>query len=515
MDNQPFHLRRGDTPVLYIHPAKHGVNFVSDEKLGRPYGVIPVGVAALVNALRQQGIPVRGVNFPLEKQLNPKFTLKHWLGAFRGVRVILIDMHWYEHTFGAIDFARACKELMPWVVTIIGGLTASGFARDILERFPEVDYIIRGDAERPLLTLIQRILQTRHALDPTQLADVPNLSYRQDGQVAETAVIYTANTENLDELNFVDVDFLDHHQEYHVHEYLVTNLESARQSLAGQKPFAGRWLCTARGCRYECSYCGGTKSAHKALAGRNGIIIRSPERIADDLAALQAQAVNQAAMSYDIAELGETYWQTLFAHMKARHISIGIYNEFFQLPEADFIHELATVADMKHTCLALSPLSGNVRVRRLNGKHYDNDGLFRILDALRQHNFYLYIYFSLNLPGETEEIFEETLAVARQVYDSYPHNLLKILNTVHTIDPLSPMNVRAERYGVESSMSTFSDFYEYCRNTQMVDPDARTGKHRGFQLKEPQLRSLERMTKAWDAMRVGREESWWPIPPSW
>ena len=142
---------RGDARVLYIHPAKQGLDFRTDANMGRPYGLIPVGVAGLVNVLRENGIPVRGVNYTLERQLNSHFDLKSWLLAHRGVRVILIDLHWYEHSYGAINIAQLCRQVMPEAWIVLGGLTASGFSHEILENFLEVDFIIRGDAEKPLL----------------------------------------------------------------------------------------------------------------------------------------------------------------------------------------------------------------------------------------------------------------------------------------------------------------------------------------------------------------------------
>jgi hypothetical protein len=165
--------------------------------------------------------------------------------------------------------------------------------------------------------------------------------------------------------------------------------------------------------------------------------------------------------------------------------------------------------------VALSPLSGNERVRRLNGKHFSNTQLFDMLELLSRHKMYLFVYFSLNLPGETNETFKETLELAREIFYFYPNSLLKILNTVHTIDPLSPMNVKADRFGVKSSMVTFMDFYNYCKNTQVQDPASRDGLHRGFELVEPENRSLLNMADAWDREREGKEMSWWPIPPSW
>ena len=64
-----------DVRVLYIHPAKQGIELNYDSKAGRAYGVIPVGLPALINLLRANGIEVKGISYPLERQLNPGFQL--------------------------------------------------------------------------------------------------------------------------------------------------------------------------------------------------------------------------------------------------------------------------------------------------------------------------------------------------------------------------------------------------------------------------------------------------------
>lgn len=518
--------------VLYIHPAKQGPLFSPDADTGRPYGLIPLGLPALVNVLRTNGITVKGIIHPLEKQLDPAFNIRTWLSQQPAAQVILIDMHWYEHCYGAVETARMCKEVLPSAWTVLGGLSATGFARDILENFPQVDFIVRGDAEKPLLALVQHLLGDNN---PEQLLAaleaIPNLSYRNpvasaalqtalrpeeavSTAVFETPTSYVACTPDLDTLNFVDLDFLEHSQEYFVHEYIVTNLSAAREALE-KTPFRGRWTCTARGCKYHCSYCGGSKESHLRLAGRNGIIPRSPDKVVGDLKRMQSMGIIQASLSYDIAVLGEDYWRAFFSLLRASGVKIGVYNEFFQIPTSALIDDYARSTVMAQSCVALSPLSGNERVRRLNGKHFSNDQFFDILDALSHHRFYLFIYFSLNLPGETTETFAETLELAEAVYNFYPRSLLKILNTVHTIDPVSPMNLYPEKYGIQSSMSTFMDFYNYCRDTRRGGPGARTGLYRGYVLSDPAARSLEDMANAWDRARIGRESSWWPVPPSW
>jgi len=507
--------RRGGAgvEVLYIHPSKQGVDFdCKGNPPGRPYGLIPVGIVGLVNLLRENGISVKGLNYPMEVKLNREFNLREWLRRQRGVRVVMLDLHWYEHSYGAINTARVCKEVLPEAWIVLGGFTASAYSREILENFPEVDFIIRGDAERPLLSLVRRLLRrSRRSRSRLDLTEIPNLSYRNNGTVIENEQSYCATSADLERLNFVDIDFFEHYQQYYVHQYIITDLA---QSLAPHS-LRGHWLCIARGCRYECAFCGGCRTAHRILAGRRGMVTRSPAKVVDDLERLKEQGIQQVSLSYDIAELGEGYWREFFSRLGDRGIRIGLYDELYRLPKDDFLLEFAKRSSIPHSCLALSPLSGSEKVRRLNGKPYSNEELFHTLKLLKGYYVPIFVYFSLNLPGEDEKAFEETLALAERIYDFYPPNLLKILNTCHTVDPYSPMSMRPEKYSIEVTMSTFMDYYDYCRSTGLAGPGARTGMHRGFRIAGSKPRSLEAMAEKWDALRKGRESSWLPVPFSW
>ncbi len=503
---------RPPADVLYVHPAKQGVDAVvpPGRSPGRAYNLIPVGLPALVNELRKDGVEVAGVSYPLERPLNPNFDLRAWVRQHRMAKMVLIDLHWYEHAYGAISVAEVCKEVLPEIGVVIGGLTASGFAREILTHFDAVDFVIRGDAELPLRQLAQAL--RRGAPD---LATVPNLSYRIGTQILENPRGYCATTADLDGLDFADLSFLEHYEAYLVHEYIVVDLPASRQALAQNRPFRGRWITTARGCKYECAYCGGCRSAHQTLAGRDGIIPRSPEAVVGEIHRLAERGVDQVSLSYDIAEMGGDYWRSFFLLLRERNVQIGIYNELFQLPDPAFIKQFARSVNMTHSCLTLSPLSGSERVRRLNGKRYSDAELINVLDHLNLYNIPIFVYFSLNLPGEDETTVQASVDLAGQIANHYPSSLLKIINSCHTLDPLSPMQQHPEKFGIRTEWSTFMDFYTYCRETQFAGPEARSGARRGFEFVNPEARSVTAMADAWDAGRGGRETSWWPIPPSW
>jgi len=77
-------------------------------------------------------------------------------------------------------------------------------------------------------------------------------------------------------------------------------------------------------------------------------------------------------------------------------------------------------------------LSGSESVRRRNGKHFTNDQLLAALSLLRPARIPIAVFFSLNLPGESQRAFRDTLVLANRICDMYPPELLRMSNMVHT-----------------------------------------------------------------------------------
>ena len=97
--------------VLYIHPAKQEVGFRYDEYVSSPpYLLMPVGVIGLANLLCQRGLEVRGLNLPLELILEPTFDLRAWLKRWDPPRLVMIDLHWYEHALRLLLHQSAGRE---------------------------------------------------------------------------------------------------------------------------------------------------------------------------------------------------------------------------------------------------------------------------------------------------------------------------------------------------------------------------------------------------------------------
>src|SRR5262245_6092959 len=259
--------RMADGRILYVHPSKLPVDKPCDWSAGAsPYLLAPMGVIGLANALRARGIEVVGINYPSEVALDPTFRLVPWLRLQRDVRLVMADLHWYEHAYGAMDVVRACKHVWPDVPVLLGGLTATGFAEEIMANFQAVDYLLRGDPEAPVVELAEGLLGG--GLRPERIA---NLSHRVDGQPVHNDLAYHAGLRELEALDFVDTSFF------------VGQSGYARFQSSDFGRLSGQWLCIGRGCHMNCGFCGGSKQSHLALSGREAILTRRPELVADDV----------------------------------------------------------------------------------------------------------------------------------------------------------------------------------------------------------------------------------------
>ncbi len=493
--------------VLYIHPAKQEVEAEFGKFRASPfYPLMPVGVIGMINLLRAEGWQVQGLNLPLEIMRQASFRLDAWLAEIRPPKLVMIDLHWYEHCFGAMDVARHVRRRLPAAKIVIGGLTATCFGEEILRTHPEIDYVIRGDGEIPLLKLVEFICGTgTHKIDA-----IPNLSWRVRKKVCQSQGFYTADAAQLDRLDFVTTDWLLHAPSYGALQYtgggVIDPFKTANR---------GHWLTVGRGCVFNCIYCGGGKKSHADLAARNGYVMRDPLAVAHDIAQLSQQGYKQVSLSLDIATFPAKWWRALFTEMQAQQIRIGFYNEFFQLPSREFIRQFGKTVDLDHTEVAISPLSGNEAVRELNGKHYDNARFLQMLTHLQAYRIPIFVYFSLNLPGETLQTFRETLKLAQSVGDSYPSDLLRMLNPCHTLDPMSPMSRQPAPFKIHVEYNTFRDYYDYCRVTAWEPKYVQRGQMRGFAMEGRPTDTIEQMARIWDMFAQTQKFKCFPVARVW
>jgi hypothetical protein len=138
-----------------------------------------------------------------------------------------------------------------------------------------------------------------------------------------------------------------------------------------------------------------------------------------------------------------------------------------------------------------------------------------VLEVLKRYQIPLFIYFSLNLPGETPKTFKRTLKLAEQIGRFYPPELLRMLNPNHTLDPVSPMSQHPGKFGIQAHYRTFQDYYTYCRGTGWQPRFVVRGQHRGFDMVKRPPQIIEQMAGQWDDFAKRQPYRCYPVPRGW
>ncbi len=428
--------------ILYIHSGRNPTN---GEKID--YGIVPMGIIAILNALRGRGYRVLGINMVVESSLDPDFSLSALLEETE-YQVLLTDVHWYEHSFGAMYVAARSKNMYPQIPVVIGGYTATIYGEEILDRFPSVDFAVTGDSDLPLPMLVDYLL----GRSDVALRDIPNLIYRDGTKVLVGEKKWHQTT--LDELDLVPIDFF-RHAEY------IPYLSASGLKL---KKAPKRWLCIARGCLYNCAYCCGARENMQTLFGRCNVLKRSAETVAADFVAIDLQGC-RIAPSHDLQMFGQSYYAEIFRRIRESGQRPAMYLELFQLPTKEFVDEVASTFHCSKTVLEISPISGNEQLRKENGKLFSNEQLYETVSYILSKGIRIQMYYTVNIPGETREQLEDTLFQMKYLRMAF--GIRNIFYQRVVIDPLAPMR---QWEGVRVEYNSFMDYYRYCQipNTEKL-----------------------------------------------
>ncbi len=480
---------------LFLHPSTHFKRPPTPEGADKlSYVVMPVGTLALADLLTRNGFETRVVHTAIEHALNPNFHIRETLTKY-DPEFVGIDLHWYVHAYDAIQLAQQVHDLSSANV-VLGGYTASFFADEIVANYPCINAVIRGDAERPLLELLQhRASQDR--------MKVPNLVYCHDRAVKHSKSQYVADEETINQLNFANFPLLDHFEHYLK---LALSVELGYSNLKKQA-----YPCLGRGCTADCTYCGGGQNAHRALTGAEKPLFISPDNVIQQLRAFTELKIDSIYMGFDPCTEARTYHQTLFSLIREEKLDLGCQFELWDLVSKDFIRDFRCTFNPLFSSFVHSIQSGSEEIRKLNmGFPYTDNALFHWLDDLKAEFMPVEIAFAAGLPGETSQHFNQTIRLAQRLREEYPM-VLNMYCIPLTIEPNSPMFLAPKKYGVKLKFQTFTDYHEFFSNIANGLPFQSVLGYETNKLNEPQILDLSRRFYAALAQQPGPSGSSLPI----
>lgn len=396
----------------------------------------PVGMLSIADYLDRNGNKVMVDNLGEQMVSSPSFDVESHLRQLTA-RVYAIDLHWCVHAQGAIEIARLCKKLHPNTMVVLGGLTATVFAHEILERFEFIDAVIRGEAEKPFLSLM-RSLERGGAT----LQDVPNLTFRGNGGVV-TSTPLMPPTADLDEFEFTRLDLLE-----------------PRGSIFKTGTLPSWVVPVCRGCVYDCVACGGSAYSYRTYLGRPKPAFRSPDKIARDLRTLSAQGVKLVFLFQDPRMGGKEYWTQLLTTLQREKIQLAqLTMELFSPADEEYIAELAKI-DVP-LVLTMSSESGVDRVRGAHGRHYTNADLYKTIELCKQYGIGLGVFSMAALGNDTPETIRQTWQEWEQICTLNRDGQAPVdyaFGPMLLLDPGSLAFDRPTSYGYRLRFNNFQDY---------------------------------------------------------
>jgi B12-binding domain/radical SAM domain protein len=354
------------------------------------FDMYPVGFSTMAAYLERGGIRTRIANLAAAMVRSERFDAERFI-ARRGARVFGVDLHWLPHAHGALAIADLVRTYHPQAPVIFGGYSASYFHEELI-RYPQVDFVLRGDStEEPLRQLMEHLLAApspRYA-HAKVLAEIPNLTWQDAaGGVHVNPQSYVPPT-----LDHLDMDY----------RQMVRSVVRSADFLK-HLPF-DHWMdypvmaaLTVRGCKNNCAYCGGSAYASRLISERDAPAYRSPERLAEDLFRMHEISRGPAFILGDIRQAGMDHARRFLRAVEGYPGQAML--EIFEPMSRAFAQELADA--LPNFVIEFSPESHDPTVRRAIHKDFSNEEIERTIEVCLDVGCRRFdLFFMTGLPEQT------------------------------------------------------------------------------------------------------------------
>ena len=267
---------------------------------------LPMGLLALADLLHSHDIATEILHMGVEWIENHDFSLLEYIKE-KAPRIVAFDLHWHAQSYDVMEMAKKVKEAFPSIYVLLGGNTASFFHEEIMRDFDAIDGIIRGEAETPVLELVNAILQEKG-----DLFSIPNLTWKRKGRVMINPLSYVASESDLDSLSFTNFPLLKNYPAY----IRYVGQPFYVKSISKEKNF---WmysvkspifhLTVGRGCPVQCTWCSGGVRSQETITGRKEVVFRRVEKVLQSI----REAIDHGYETFHIVSIPIPISLTIFS----------------------------------------------------------------------------------------------------------------------------------------------------------------------------------------------------------
>lgn len=396
--SQPFRpspprMKTSPKRILFINPPYRRF-------IGLEPPCYPLSLGYMATLLQQKGYEVGIFDADYDPQLLGKgqtyeYILKHqhcisdglkedrhavWVETkemIKGFQPDLIGITAMSNKYPMVEkIAAMTKSLFPDVPVVIGGHHPSLYGERLL-RNRNIDFVVRGEGEITMLELTERVFARNQ-----DFSKIKGLLYREKGEIRMTPP--RELIEDLDQLPIPN-----------------------RELMVNPHYFSGNNVMTARGCPFQCSYCGS-----KVMWGRR-VRRRSVEKVIEEIRGLIQRSGSRSISFWDDSfTLDRDYLRQLTEEL--RRIGGVTFSCITRLDLVDReILKLLKEAGCHQILFGVE--SGSERILASIQKGMNKDFIRKKVEEVRAIGIPWLGFFIMGYPGETKEDILETLEFLKEL----------------------------------------------------------------------------------------------------
>jgi radical SAM superfamily enzyme YgiQ (UPF0313 family) len=269
----------------------------------------------------------------------------------------------HANRWGGVDIARTAKELLPETSIVFGGPGATFLWRHLMENFPEIDFIIRGEGEQTFLELAEN-LQNHIPTDK-----IRGLVFRNRDRI-----VCNPGREFLEDIDTVP--------------------NPARH-------FTFQHVVSSRGCPWNCTFCG------SPAFWKRKVRFHSPEYFVDQLELLHRKGVTHFYVSDDTFTVKERRVIEICRQIIERGLNIS----WVAISRVNCITRDILYWMRRAGCVQISfgVESGSRKIRALYNKQIKDREVEQAFSLCTSYGILPRAYFIYGAPGENRKTIQASI----------------------------------------------------------------------------------------------------------
>ncbi|MCL5037431.1 MAG: B12-binding domain-containing radical SAM protein [Chloroflexi bacterium] len=300
----------------------------------------------------------------------------------------------------SVNIAKSVRELLPGVPILMGGFHVTFLAKETLDAFPFVDFVLRGEAEYSINHLVDALEKG------DDLENVRGLTFRKNGVVIE----------NPDAELPMNLDLLPMPAYSRFESYLKT---------LSRFEYPEMYINAGRGCPFHCKFC----VCHKIYRGEYRL--RSAESIIEEIEFLKNRyGIAGFNLGVDHFLIDKGYVENFCRLLIGK--KLDIFWSCNGRPENLDERLLSLMRESGLRSIFFGIETGSPRLQKKIRKNIDLEGVLPLIALCEKFDLITYLGFVLGFPDETEDEFNMTLRMALDCSSFY-----RIFLDFHIFSPMA------------------------------------------------------------------------------